>query len=357
MARQQLLQRKWSLLVLFAAIAVVLLSVVLIEIQGVQQGIFDITQMHLAGGFSADTPQKLAQAANEGIGAVFYYGQPPAENSQMGQKLLALHMQVVDGFIGSYLYYYECHRTKTVKPPPLGDSAYCVTDYHQELNSEDAVLAVIAAHLRQVRSNHLIVGYWVLDDWVPWDTGSARDLLIKVHNLIQHYTPGRPAICGFGGFLGKSSAGGADYGWLDGLADNFSAQGCDMVGLYIYTPALAVNLPASYYDWSMAKVLPAVFTSLEKRGWNSVREPLIGIAQAFGGPRRNTDLYWAIPDADDIVTQSKSFCKHGATGIVYYGWDDSTFGPGMQTPVNNTGIDRGIQEGIAACKQIWGYSP
>jgi len=356
LASYRLLKRKWYLFALPVVIAILLL-LILIGVQHIEQGYTGVALMHIAGSFSVDTPESLKQAASEGVGTIFYYGQPPSGNSALGQKLLALHMQVVDGFIGSYLYYYECHRTKTVKPPPWGDSAYCVTDSHPELSSEDAVLAVIAAHLQQVRNNDLVVGYWVLDDWVPWDTGSARGLLIKVHNLIQHYTPGRPAICGFGGFLGKSSAGGADYGWLDGLADNFSAQGCDMVGLYIYTPALAVNLPASYYDWSMAKVLPAVFTSLEKRGWNSVREPLIGIAQAFGGPRRNTDLYWAIPDADDIVTQSKSFCKHGATGIVYYGWDDSTFGPGMQTPVNNTGIDRGIQEGIAACKQIWGYSP
>lgn len=311
--------------------------------------------MHLTGGFSVDTPEKVATAADEGVQVVFYYGQPPAENSQLGQKLQALHMHVVDGFIASYLYYYECHRTQTVKPPPPGVRAYCATDFHPELIDEEAVLAVIAAHLQQVGRNHLIAGYWVLDDWVPWDVGSARGLLIKVHDLIQQDTPGRPAICGFGGFLGRRPAG-AGFGWLDRLADNFSPQGCDMVGLYIYTPTPAVDLPASYYDWSMTKVLPAVFASLGKRGWNIAREPLIGIVQAFGGPRRNTNLYWATPDANDIVTQSKSFCEHGATGIVYYGWDDSTFGTGMQTPANNTGIEMGIEEGIAACKQIWGHS-
>lgn len=79
-------------------------------------------------------------AASEGAQAVFYYGQLPAENSQLGQKLQALQMQVVDGFIASYLYYYECHRTKTVKLPPLEVRAYCVTDSHPELSSEDAVL-------------------------------------------------------------------------------------------------------------------------------------------------------------------------------------------------------------------------
>jgi hypothetical protein len=318
-------------------------------------GVNAFPEMHLIGGFSVDTPNMAMKAASEGVQVIFKYGQPPAENSQLGQKLQALHMQVVDGFISSYLYYYECHRTKTVKPPPSGVRAYCDTDYHPELTNEDAILAVIAAHLQQVKENHLVVGYWVLDDWVTWDAGSAQQLLVKVHQLIQQYTPGRPAICGFGGSISVSTS----YGWRDGTAANFSPQGCDMVGLYIYTsslPGTTVASPPDAYNWSMAGVLPAMFASLKMRGWDITREPLIGIGQAFGGPIRNTNRYWVTPDANDIATQSKSFCEHGATGIVYYGWDDSTFGAGMQTPMNNTGIEMGIQKGIAACKQIWGHS-
>ena len=307
---------------------------------------------HILGGFSINTQDKAENAAADGVQVVFYYGQPPTENSQLGQKLQALHMQVVDGFIASYLYYYECHRTKTVKLPPAGMSAYCVTDYHPELTSENAVLAVIAAHLRQVKDNHLIVGYWVLDDWVTWDTGSAQHLLMSIHSLIQQYTPGRPAICGFGASIGV----GTSYGWRDGTAANFSLQGCDMVGLYVYTSSLldtTVASPQDAYNWAMVGVLPAMFASLKLRGWDITKEPLIGIAQAFGGPIRYTNRYWVTPDSSDIALQSKSFCQHGASSLVYYAWNDSGFGPSSSTPMNSVSIETGIRQGIAACKQIW----
>ncbi len=307
---------------------------------------------HIIGGFSTNTPARAAKAAADGIQIEFNYGQPPSESSVLGQKLQSLHMKVVDGYIASYLYYFECHRIKELRPSLLGSGEYCAKDYYPSLTNENVFLATIAAHLKQVKDNQLIIGYWVLDDWVQWDTGSARQLLIKIHQLIQQYTPGRPAICGFGGFIYPGTA----YHWSDWLADNFSAQGCDMVGLYMYTPVLldtAPAPPADTYNWSMSGLLPTVFSSLTKRGWDIRKEPLIGIAQAFGGPRNYTNLYSVTPTAKDIEMQSKSFCEHGAAGLVFYGWDDSGFGPTAQTPMNNHGIEMGIRNGIAACKQIW----
>jgi hypothetical protein len=100
-----------------------------------------------------------------------------------------------------------------------------------------------------------------------------------------------------------------------------------------------------------------MFASLEQRGWNSVKEPLIGIGQAFGGPIAHTDRYWVTPTAKDIETQSKSFCEHGATGLTFYGWNDSGFGPTTQTPMNSSAIETGIRNGIAACKQYWSNHP
>ena len=107
------------------------------------------------------------------------------------------------------------------------------------MTNENVFLAAIAAHLQAVKNNRLIVGYWVLDDWVSWDAGGARQLLIKIHQLTQQYTPGRPAICGFGGSIGLNQV----YGWADWLADNFSPQGCDEVGFYIYTSSVSDTLP------------------------------------------------------------------------------------------------------------------
>ena len=192
-----------------------------------------IQDTHIIGGFSIDTPARLTRAAADGVQVVFDYGQPPSENSTLGQKLQSLHMKVIDGFIASYLYYYECHRIISIKPP-RGDRPYCSFDYHPELANENQLLAAITEHLQQVKDNRLIIGYWVLDDWVPWDPGSARQPLMKIHELIQQYSPGRPAICGLGGSIGQ----GTGYSWGDWVADNFSPRGCDRLGLYVYTLSL-----------------------------------------------------------------------------------------------------------------------
>lgn len=342
-----------AIIILIVAFILIALRVIASSTRGAVST--SIQDAHIIGSFSVDTPAKLTRAATDGVQVVFYYGQPPSDNSALGQKLKYLRMQLIDGFIASYLYYYECHRIISVKPPP-GDKPYCMYDYHPELSNENLFLAAIAKHLQQVKGNPLIAGYWVLDDWVSWDPGSARQPLMQIHKLIQQYTPGRPAICGLGGFIEPDTG----YQWSDWLADNFSPQGCDRVGLYVYTPSLPDSMPrppAEAFNWSMTGLLPAIFSSLTKRGWDIRKEPLIGIAQAFGGPRKGTNLSWIIPTPQDIETQSRSFCEHGASWLVFYGWDDSTFGPRAQTPMNNDGIETGIRGGIASCQQIWSQHP
>ena len=309
---------------------------------------------HILGGFEIATSTAASRAAAEGVQVVFNYGTPPSENSSVGQRLQSLHMKVIDGYISSYMYYYECHRTAVLKPALLRPGQYCPYDSHPDLTNENVLLATIAAHLKQVQNNRLITGYWVLDDWVKWDAGSARLLLMKIHQLIQRYTPGRPDICGFGGSIGLHQ----EYGWNDWIADNFSPQGCDAVGLYVYAPSYPDTSPvtaSSDYNWSMAGLLSAMFTSLQRRGWNMAQEPLIGIGQAFGGHMVHKKAYWIIPDVKSMVTQSKSFCEHGATSLVFYAWSDSEFGPATQTPMNSAAIATGIRDGTAACRQIWNH--
>ncbi|GLV55974.1 hypothetical protein KDH_28180 [Dictyobacter sp. S3.2.2.5] len=286
-----------------------------------------------------------------GIQVEFQYGNPPAENSELGQKFNALHMKVVDGFIASYLHYYECQRSRSIIPPPPALNTYCAYGYPR-FSGEETFLAAIAAHLQHVINNHLIIGYWVLDDWMPWDKGNAKQLLVKIHALIQQFTPDRPAICGFGGTLTANHT----FGWDDWVADNFSPDGCDEVGLYIYaTTMLATNpIPApETYDWSMSSILPAIFKSLQRRGWNRNNQPLIGIGQAFGGPIPNSNRYRLAPTSKYIAMQSKSFCAHGAIGLVFYAWSDSEIGVFSQSPMNTPDIVIGIRDGISACRQYW----
>jgi hypothetical protein len=235
----------------------------------------------------------------------------------------------------------------------LGPGHYCEDDPYPNLADENALLAAVAAHLKQVKTNQLIIGYWVLDDWEQWDAGSARQLLIRIHSLIRRYTPGRPAICGFGAAISYS---GDASGWSDWVVANFSPQGCDMVGFYLYTPELLATTPTpspDTYDWSMSAVLSAMFASLRQRGWSLAKEPLVGIGQAFGGLMVHSG-YWVTPTAKDIETQSRSFCEHGATGLTFYAWNSSDFGSATQTPMNSSEIEIGIRKGITACEQYWG---
>jgi hypothetical protein len=338
------------LLLVFSLVALPLSLLIQYRQNLIQQDEF--YKSHILGGFSIDTPQKATNAAADGVQVTFKYGQPPSDEDSLGQKLQALDMKVIDGYISSYLYYYECHRTAELQPSLLGPGQYCQKDPHPSLTNENALLAAVATHLKQVKDNPLIIGYWVLDDWVQWDAGSARPVLIKIHKLIQQYTPDRPAICGFSGSIGLRQ----EYAWADWIADNFSPQGCDKVGFYIYTSSLPITTQAEApdaYNWPMSGVLPAMFASLQQRGWAMTREPLIGIVQAFGGPTAHTDRYWVTPTARDIETQSRSFCEHGATGLTFYTWGDSEYGPESQTPMNSSQIQMGIRNGIVACKAYW----
>jgi hypothetical protein len=336
-----------------AVLAALLFTFFMVIIPRLQDAALDESyRAHILGGFSIDTPERAAMAATDGIQVVFKYGHPPTEEDVLGQKLQGLRMRVIDGYIWAYLYYYECHRTAELQPALLGPEQYCPSDPYPSLNDEQALLAAVAAHLKQVRDNPLVIGYWVLDDWVQWDAGSARPLLIKIHRLIQQYTPDRPAICGFGGSIGLFQS----YGWADWIAENFSPQGCDKVGFYIYTSSLPNTTPTEAldaYNWSASGLLPAMFASLSQRGWSINREPLIGIVQAFGGPVANRDRYWVTPTAGDIATESRSFCEHGATGLVFYAWSDPEFATDSQTPMNSPQVQMGIRNGIATCKAYW----
>ena len=160
-------------------------------------------------------------------------------------------------------------------------------------------------------------------------------------------------MCGFGATISINGR----YGFQDWVTQNFSSQGCDAVGLYVYASesAQADQAPtADAVNWSMDGLLDEMFSSLQQRGWDGRQVPLIGIVQAFGGARSDSPAYRVVPNAKAVETQSDSFCAHGASGLVFYGWNDSSFGPATQTPLNNGGIATGIRNGIAACQHHWG---
>jgi hypothetical protein len=309
-------------------------------------------QDHAIVGFSVDTPQRAAHAAAEGVTATILYSGSPAPNGALAQALQKNGISVVDGLVSGYLYYWECHRTHTVAPPPksYGYNSYCSTDEDPHFSSDAAVLRAVERLLARDARRPYVVGYWVLDDWPWWDSGSAHQLLQEVHALIAAKTPGKPAICGFGAGIG----GGDHWSWDPGTAENYSNAGCDVVGWYVYSPfdrkrpSLGTRL-----NWSMTGLLPAMARSLSKYGWQIANTPLYGIGQAWAGSY-DRRYYQPGLTVSEMEEQAAGFCGFGARYVGWYAWDDSEDDARTQTPNNSPTIAAGIAAGISACKRIWG---
>ena len=305
---------------------------------------------HLFGAFSVDTPAEASAAFSDGIQYTIHYGVPHSPTSTQGLALQKAGIKEYDSHILSFLDDYECHRALITK-----NTQYCTTEPSSHLTSATAVLGAAKSYLLENQNNSLIAGHWILDDWPDWDDGSAKQLLVGIHQLIRQYTPNIPAICGFGAEFSLKG----EVSWHDATASNFSSQACDEIGLYIYAaPADKTNnLPKSDdYDWSMSKVLPQVAKSLQTRGWDSHKTPWIGIGQAFGGVRSSDNSVISIaPSIHNMITQALSFCKAGAKDIMWYAYDQGSYyvSGTEQTPMNNPGIKAGIRSGIAACKAWW----
>jgi hypothetical protein len=306
---------------------------------------------HAIIGFSVDTPPRAVTAAREGITTTILYGGSPAPRTKLAEALQALGISVVDGGISGLMFYWECHRTHTVKPPPSSYTynPYCRTDENPRINSQAVVLRDVSQILARNAKRSYVVGYWVLDDWPFWDAGSGKVLLQKIHRLIVTKEPKRPAICGFGAGLGKPG----QVNWDPGTAANYSNGGCDVAGWYNYSPfgrrhpSLGKGL-----DWTMKALLPAMQHSLANHGWHIAQTPLYGIGQGWGG---SYDKRYFQPGLTrwEIIAQAKAFCDFGATYVGWYAWDDSGFESRTHTPNNSPTIAGGIAAGINACHAIW----
>ena len=308
-------------------------------------------QSHAIIGFSVDTPKRAAKAASEGVDTTILYDGSPAPKSGLERALKAHSIGVVDAGISGILFYWECHRTHTIKPPPSSYSQnyYCRTDEDPHIKNEAVVLHDVTSLLERDADRSYVVAYWVLDDWPGWDPGSGRDLLAKIHTLIVAKTPGRPAICGIGAGVAKPGK----INWDPGTAANYSNAGCDIVGWYNYSP-FGRHHPSlvKKLDWMMKALLPAMAGSLEKKGWDIARTPLYGIGQAWSGPYDKRHYQPGLT-REEMLEQAKAFCDFGADYIGWYAWDDSENEAGTQTPNNSPVIAAGIAAGTKACRRVW----
>ena len=304
----------------------------------------------LVVGFGANTPARVAKAASLGIDTDILYEGAPSPASRLGKALQAAHMTVIDARISTELFFWECHRTHTVAPPPEGErNTYCSRDDEPSVDSS-AVLATVGEYVRQDAANPLVGGYWVLDDWAPWDGGSGRELLVEVRGEIEAATPAYPTICGFGGSIEKSGEAG---GFAAGIAGNYSAAACSIVGLYNYTGSTAARSNGAGYEWDMRLLLAEEQEALAQAGWSEALSPLLGIGQAWSGKSGKREYQPGL-SAAQMLEQANAFCEAGASSLGWYAWSDSHFVAGTKTPVNSQAIREGIAQGIAACPAVAG---
>lgn len=228
--------RRWHLLVFVAVFA--LLGTVYFLFRGHAA----TPTNHFVGVYSVDSASDMGTVAADGIDSVLNYGANYTGTDSYSTTVKANNMKIIDAMPWEYLYWYE-------------NKTNGITTTQQLMSAE-------AAHLQAEQNNSLISSYYLLDDWTFGD-GTAKTLLQQITALIHQYTPGKPGICGFGGSIVPGPPN--TDGWTDPDADNFSPQGCDMIGLYIYADS-GTNGPS--YDWAMSKQLPAVLASFTQRGWN-----------------------------------------------------------------------------------------
>jgi hypothetical protein len=208
------------------------------------------------------------------------------------------------------------------------------------------VLKTVREWVQEDASNPLVSGYWVLDDWAPWDGGSARSLLAEVHEVIEELTPGRPAVCGFGGSIEPI---GEHGGFESSIAANYSNAGCDVVGLYNYANGGSQMSSGEGLEWTMSILLAEESEALADEGWVQANTPILGINQGWSGHTAAREYEPGL-STEEMVAEARAFCLDGASSIAWYGWGGVS--RKAQTATNSTAIQAGVRQGIAACEEL-----
>jgi len=270
---------------------------------------------------------------------------------RVAESTLARHgLSYIDEYPWELIVTYGCHDY----------FVHASSSCHISEASSATIVTLLQAHLAARQGDPNVIAYWFLDDYPG---GDISDLLETMHNMLAaaNHDPSsifpRPALCGFGGqILPRSDTRkpNADplLSYFKKALTNFRPSYCDMVALYPYAvnSGTGPNDP-SQYDWSMTRLLPAMFKDLEDLGWNSSKEPLVGIPQAFGCGQ------YVTPRESDIVTQMSAYCKAGAVALIAYSWDDgyhSKYPDRPYTePVNSAAVRAGLASGFAQCQKYW----
>lgn len=300
---------------------------------------------HRLGAFNITTGTQARAAAAAGVSVDFTYGAPPPPRSDLGRHLKELGIAVISGGVPDLLQHYECQRLRA--DPAQSLEGYC-RGVRGGPTTASALLSQVNAYARTSASDPLLAGYWILDDQPDTDFGSLRQVEVEVADILNHYAPSRPTICGVGATLTV----GGGYSFSPAKLQDVSAPACDEIGIYVYSQAQppARIRPSSVYDWSMKPLLSAVHAALQSAGLANL--PWVGIGQAWGGTDRIDGRVISRPTIAQMSDQASAFCKAGASMMTWYAWTLSSFS-NLRSPANDAHLTDGIEKGGNACEFVW----
>lgn len=211
----------------------------------------------------------------------------------------------------------------------------------------------VSNYLQSIKDDPDIVAFWILDDYVisaPW-------VLEKIHALVaqanQTSIVQRATICGFGGTLDidvNTTPPVRDWAYYNGEFSNFSPSACDFVTLYPYASGYP-DVSSDRVDWAMSKLLPDMMQGLQNYGWDSSKQPLIGMPQSFSSPVTGNGTMYYRPTAGQLATQVSSYCQAGAVDILTFIWRDDP--DSFDTPATDASLKQGLLQGLQSCRALW----
>jgi hypothetical protein len=298
---------------------------------------------HRSGSEHIQTDAQVLSAVAQGMTLSLNYG--PVTGS-LAAQMTTSGMKYLDRRIADFIYN-ACN---------FPSSRNCSLTARQET----AVMDEVNRYLDENRSDPLIAGYYVIDDF----PGNVSHLLELITTAVHDATPTKPTVCAFASTLDfwrtddHRGVPATAHTALDEAIVNYTPRGCDLVDFYSY--GVPVNATGSVscatgsqipdptkVDWSGQHLWPYVKKLLLARGWNPARGFIV-TPQTFD----TSECDYARPTAANITTQTAAACAAGAIATLSYIYDDFV----------NNGHDlhgrpdwqAGYEAGNRQCQSIWG---
>lgn len=292
-------------------LTIVLIATVGTCVMAVKKANAESSHFIFAYSISDDTDTAVSTGLNAGLNYEGRQGQGWGLLAKAGLKIIS---DYGDQLSRCYLYYLN----------PGNNSMQCMLGamtYDEAMSKWETYLQ---SSVVQDNSDN-IIGFALSDDWY-YSPGAGKKLFQDMKADINKYVPGHKSICIFSANTSLASSPESYANFAAAL--NYSSQGCDMVGFYLY-PTIK-NKPLTYFSNAVK--------GLEINGLDTSVTPVIGIAQSYN-----------ITGAG-VEEEVKYMCDNGATDIGFWAYNTGAGGGAA----NSADIRDGMSRGIKYCESIWG---